>query len=276
MNLREHLLSRQRELLTYLESVTSAIDHHGEAGRDLELRVRDLLTQFLPGRFGLSSGFVRSLDDPDWQSNQIDLLITRKDIGYPLAVFPGNEIYPIEAVVGFVEVTRTLNAAKLEEDFEKVRDLKRRTSRTYVYPYSYAKAAGIVPRTASEPADSLKKVVLTTKDLEPRFYYFAFTTDWKKPESLCKVLQGTGNKLGVHCHGVFIPDFGFFMHQAVASGPSNHDVKYVLDPADAFITFLSVFLESLQTFTDPSPVASIPFDQYGLSPGEFFEYNGRS
>lgn len=207
----------------------------------------------------MDTGFVRSLEDPEWQSSQIDLLLTRKDFGHPLAVFPETKIYPIEAVIGFVEVTKRIDKRKLLEDFGKVKDLKQKTKRTYVLPYSFARAAGM-PGTDSPPdsSDMLKKVYATISDLEPRFFYFAFESDWTEPASLCRVFQAAGEELGVHCHGLFVPQFGFFMHKAVQTPPSRHVVEYMTAMPDAFIAFLSQVLGALQSFTVVPSNAGIP------------------
>jgi len=274
VNIRDYMSSRQADLLNYLRKASAIIEHDGERGRNLETEVGRLIGEYLPGIFAVDTGFVRSLEDPDWQSNQIDLLLTRSDFGHPLAVFPETKVYPIEAVVGFVEVTKRVDKRKLEEDFRKVRDLKQKTQRTYVLPYSFAKTMRMPGTEAPpDPSDMLKKVYATFTDLEPRFFYFAFESDWTEATSLCRVLQETGEEMGVHCHGLFVPEFGFFMHKAVFEPPSRHAVKYLTAMPDAFTAFLSQILEALQSFTVIPSNAAIPLDRYTVTSSQFRDWD---
>ena len=274
MNIREYMSSRQADVLNSLRKASAVLEHDGERGRNLETEVGRLIGEYLPGIFSVDTGFVRSLEDPDWQSNQIDLLLTRSDFGHPLAVFPETKVFPIEAVVGFVEVTKRIDKRKMEEDFRKVKELKLKTKRTYVFPYSFAKAMGMLGTEAPpDSSDVLKKVYVTFTDLEPRFFYFAFERDWAEATSLCRTLQATGEQIGVHCHGLFVPEFGFFMHKAESEPPSKHTVKYITAMPDAFIAFLSQLLEALQSFTLIPSNAAIPLDRYGAISSQFAEWN---
>ena len=264
---------RADDLRSRLLMSTSILTHHGETGSNLEFAVRDFLGEYLPGNFGIESGFVRSLDDLSWQSRQIDVLLTRKDIGQALAVLPGSKVFPIEALVGFMEVTQTLNKKKLAKDFEKVRDLKQKARRTYIVPYTFAKAMGLpVDKTINEAGHNtrLLKVEYAIEDLEPRFFYFAFSSQWKKTEVICKNLKEMGARLGVHCHGLFILDRGYFLHQPYG----DYRVLYRTDLPDAFVLFLNNIIEALNSFTVVPSVATIPIARYASVEERYEEYNG--
>ena len=111
------------ELSSRLKSAIATLRHKGEVGKNIETILVKTLRPYVPNVFGIDTGFVRTLEDPKWQSRQIDILFTRQDVCHPLAVFPDSKVFPLEAIIGFLEVTKSINKGKLIEDFNKVADL---------------------------------------------------------------------------------------------------------------------------------------------------------
>ena len=119
----DYFTSRILELEAAFVKANSLTSHYPELGRELESLVGGLLSEYLPNKYKIGTGFVRSLEKPGWQSNQIDLLLFRSDICYPIATHQEFKVFPVESVISFMEVTSNLTPGKLLEDYEKVADL---------------------------------------------------------------------------------------------------------------------------------------------------------
>lgn len=257
----DYFTYRVDDLRSGLNRSTSILSHYGETGTNLEMAVKDFLAEYIPNKIGIESGFVRSLEDLEWQSPQLDILLTRKDIGHPLAVLPGSKVFPIEAVIGAMEVTKTLTKKKLKEDFEKVRLLKQRVKRTYIFPYLTAVNLGFIKKSEDELSEEekrTKRVSLSFQGLQPRFYYFAFGSNWKNIKTICRNIKEVGEATKVHLHGMFVLDHGFFLHKPFG----NFEVFHTGRMPDAFVLFLNNIIESLQSFTDIPYMATIPLNLY--------------
>ncbi len=267
-----------KEIEARINSVISVLRHHGEAGRNIEEIVRLAIRDYIPLKFGIETGFVRSLDDPNWQSNQIDLLFTRQDTGHPLAVFPGTKVFPIESVVGFMEITKKINKKKLQLDFEKVVDLKHKKSRFYTLPTNVARTMGILPPKENPTAqdilnDRISRVPIVSTDLEPRFFYFAFSTDWKKSKTICKNIAAVGKKQKVHLHGMLILNTGYFKHTPTSDPKTAYRISYITDFPGAYIAFIHDLIDALQTFTIVPETATVPISKYHLLETKYDQWN---
>jgi hypothetical protein len=259
----DYFTYRADDLRSSLKLSTSILQHHGETGANLEFAVKNFLKEYIPNKIGVESGFVRSLEDLEWQSPQLDILLTRKDLGHPLAVLPGSKVFPIEAVIGAMEVTKTINKKKLKEDFEKVHLLKTRVKRTYILPLTVALQFGLIKpdeKIAQMTQEKIKTscVYKTFDSLQPRFYYFAFGSNWKNVKTICRNFKEVGKATGAHCHGMFVLGKGYFYHKPYG----DFKVMYTDRMPDAFVLFLNNVIESLNSFTHIPYMASIPLSQY--------------
>lgn len=112
---RAFLDSMGRELEAKLERVTQLIEgrHRPSEGSYREVLVRQLLRRMLPGKFRISTGFVHFGDSV---SSQWDIIVW--DCIEHAAFLEEGEfaIVPSAAVKGVVEVTTTVEMAKLRED----------------------------------------------------------------------------------------------------------------------------------------------------------------
>jgi hypothetical protein len=216
----------------------------------------------------------------DWQSNQIDLLFTRQDIGYPLAVLPGTKIFPIESIIGFMEVTKTLDKKKLENDFKKIASLKHRVQRHYTIPTNVARRMGIIPSTETQTdqeqlMDRITRVSIKTSDLEPRFFYFAFSTYWKNIPIICKNISDVGKKYKVHLHGMLILNTGYYKHTPTDDPRTAYNVSYIKEMPSAFITFIHELIDALQTFSIVPETATVPLASYHFSKVDYHEWKNK-
>ncbi len=82
----DYFTSRMQELEAAFSKAKASTRHYGELGRELESLVWHLLEEYLPNKYKVATGFVRTLEKPGWISNQIDIILSRSDICYPIAV----------------------------------------------------------------------------------------------------------------------------------------------------------------------------------------------
>lgn len=271
---------RAKELESKIGAVVTILKHHGEVGRNIEEIVRQTLREYVPQKFGIETGFVRSLEDSNWESSQIDLLLTRQDTGHPLAVFPGTKVFPIESVIGFIEVTKVLNRQKLEDDFKKVKDLKHRVKRHYTLPRNIARMMGILPKVENQSEeeilkDRITRVGIQSMDCEPRFFYFAFSTEWKKTKTICENIASVGRKYQTHLHGMLILDTGYFKHTPTSDPKTAYEISYVTDVPSAFIMFMHDLIDALQTFTIVPEQATVPLSEYNLVKARYQKWKAK-
>lgn len=272
--------TRAKELESRISTVVAVLKHHGEAGRNIEEIVRQTIREYVPQKFGIETGFVRSLEDPNWESSQIDLLLTRQDTGHPLAVFPGTKVFPIESVIGFIEVTKMLDRQKLEDDFQKVKDLKHMVKRHYTVPTNIARMMGVLPKVEDQSEeellrDRITRVAIQSMDLEPRFFYFAFSTEWKKTKTICENIASMGQKHRTHLHGMLLLDTGYFKHTPTSDPKTAYEISYVTDIPSAFIMFVHDLIDALQTFTIPPEQATVPLSEYNLVKAKYQKWKAR-
>lgn len=104
--------TRIRELWNLYEA-TGDIKHSGEKGLFRELFVRRVIESVLPHHYGVGSGIV--VDKWKRQSPQLDLVIFDRRRLPPIFEENGHGIYPIDAVLRFVEVKSTLNEEGIKQ-----------------------------------------------------------------------------------------------------------------------------------------------------------------
>ena len=102
-------------LLSKLEAVRKAISHAGEKGRSLESEVTSLLRSFLPGEYGLTTGFVvYHTENGPRLSPQLDIIIYDPIRSGPIARLATCDVLPLEAVYGYIEVKAVLKSSSDE------------------------------------------------------------------------------------------------------------------------------------------------------------------
>lgn len=132
-----------------VEGIRAAIQHAGEKGHSAELQVRQLLRDYLPAEYGLSTGFIAYHDPesfvpikggiryrPDKDvihlSKQIDIIIYDALRCGPLVRLDACDVFPLEAVYGYVEVkTSIASSTDLRSLLNQSSDLRRPKTRFY-------------------------------------------------------------------------------------------------------------------------------------------------
>ncbi len=95
--------------------------HPGEFGMYREKIIRDFLTPFLPTRLAIGSGFV--ITAANRISTQCDIIIYDKD-HTPVIENGEQRFFPVECVVGVIEVKSKLTKSKLKESLIKLTAIK--------------------------------------------------------------------------------------------------------------------------------------------------------
>lgn len=101
----------ERLLASKLEAIRQVIKHAGEKGRSLEVEIINWLRTFLPTEYGLSTGFVVYEDNDGIRlSSQLDIIIYDALRSGPIANLAACEVFPLEAVYGYIEVKAVLRS----------------------------------------------------------------------------------------------------------------------------------------------------------------------
>jgi hypothetical protein len=278
-------LSIREVLASKIALAIANVPHDGDLGHTIEDLLREVLREYIPKRFSVERGFVRSLgkemnpQELKWKSYSVDILFTHGDSGLVLSSQPNTKVFPLESVLGFMEVTKTVDRQKLRDDFQKVRELKQQVRRYCWCSLSraqelnalnledYCAKTNIPLETARKFARNFR-VVVPYNDLEPRFFYFANSTDWSDPKTICQNIYEASEEFGVHLHGMLILDRGLFRRD-VGSG----QVIYILDLDEAFALFMHILIDSLMTFAKIPEGTSIPLDIYqGVTHSKYETY----
>ncbi len=269
-------MSVREVLASQIALAVDTVPHDGDMGHTIEDILRKVLREYIPKRFDVERGFVRSLgkemtpEELKWKSHSMDILFTHGDSGLVLSSQPNTKVFPLESVLGFMEVTKTVDRQKFREDFEKVQELKRQVRRYCWCSIAKAEAMGVLNledycAKANIPVERARKfsrnyrVVVPYNDLEPRFYYFAYSTTWSDPETICRNIDEAIEDFGVHLHGMLILDKGFFRRD---TGSEEVVYNYTQDLDQAFAIFMHNLIDSLMTFVKIPEGTSIPLDIY--------------
>jgi hypothetical protein len=256
-------------LLAKLDAVRAAIVHAGEKGRALEHGVCTLLRSILPAEYGLFTGFVvyHTPEGPRL-SSQLDIIIYDALRSGPIVSLETCDVFPLEAVYGYVAVKATLKSSSdeaekpaensLEQCLKKNRELRKMTDRKYHLPFASSPVETFVmPREWAAKIPSI------------RSYVFAFEASDAVTKNLARLAQRMADytkKLGTptHLHGLFIVGQGFLYTKPVdaeAAAPEDYfHTGYTEDhPLLAFKTSL---LHALARFPRPQSNWAPAIEEY--------------
>lgn len=108
-------------LVDRIESLSS-MNHNLSKGQLRELFVNEVLSCFLTDQFGIGSGII--INQAGLQSKQTDILIFDKRVLPPFVSKTSLGVYPIESILGVIEVKTNLtkeNILRTERNFEYLR-----------------------------------------------------------------------------------------------------------------------------------------------------------
>lgn len=118
MDLKSIFLSISKQIKIDYGDISKNIPHFGERGEGREQILIKLLRDYLPGRFGVESGFV--FDVHGTVSKQTDIIIYDKFVAPRFKISGEKYVYPCESVVAVGEVKTFLDKNELEDSVSKL------------------------------------------------------------------------------------------------------------------------------------------------------------
>ncbi len=154
-------------MVSEVESISEAISHAGEKGRNNEQVLTKFLETYLPKRFAVDTGQVVSADGTT--SSQTDIIIHDR-LNTP-AVFLGGAsvLVPIETTYAVISVKTTLDKTELADAVKQVESVRRLKNKA-----SFQYSRGVVMKVPA-PEEAV---------LRPRGMVFAFKTKWKDVKTI--------------------------------------------------------------------------------------------
>lgn len=252
-------------LVAKLKAARMAIVHAGEKGRALEFEVRTLLRSILPAEYGLSTGFVvYHTDSGPRLSSQLDIIIYDAIRSGPIISLETCDVFPLEAVYGYIEVKATLQSSSddankpADNSIEKCllnnQELRSMVDRRY---------------WVSEAGSPVATMLVKHSWMSIRSYVFAFEPVGSVVNDLGQLAQRIANvskKQGspTHLHGVFIANHGFLYTVPVDVQVANPDDYYHIGftSEHSLLAFKSLLLAGLARFPKPQDEWAPAIDQY--------------
>jgi hypothetical protein len=259
-------LSRIEEslLVAKLEATRLSISHAGEKGRALEQLVLNFLRDLLPAEYGLSTGFVVWLSPTGPKlSSQLDIIIYDAIRSGPLIRLSTCNVFPIEAVYGYVEVKASLRSSSDNAKEPADNSIEKCIAQNVIM-------RGMNRRSFWAPTgDSPISMELIERSwLSLRAYVIAFEAEGSVVGDLKSFAKRLADQLklagGAHFHGVFIPNHGLLYTRPVDVTKAVEDdyfhVRYTGD--HALLEFKTSLLQALATFPRPQENWTPALDRY--------------
>jgi hypothetical protein len=119
--LRQLLTAVQEQMKSDFATKSAVLPHAGEKGIAREDILRSFLEDYLPARFGVSSGFV--FDARGQASGQMDIVIYDKASCPVLKVSSTRRMFPVESVASVISVKSHLSASELADATSNLRSV---------------------------------------------------------------------------------------------------------------------------------------------------------
>jgi hypothetical protein len=252
-----------------LDAVRATISHGGAKGRALEQAVILLLREFLPAEYGLSTGFIAYHSDGTIKlSPQLDIIIYDAVRTGPLARLTACDVFPLEAVHGYIEVKATIRSSSdsaeapsdnsIEHCLQQNQQLRRMIDRRY---------------HAQVPGSVVGSVRAQKAWIPIRGFVVAFAPEGKVASdagAFAQRMADVSRSLGqpTHLHGVFVAGNGYFRTRPVnprtAQPGDMWHVEYVQE--NGLSVFRADLLHGLARFRRYPSDWSPAVDEYFVGP----------
>lgn len=257
-----------------LEAVRASLTHSGEKGRALEQCVFSLLRSFLPAEYGITTGFIVSLDEATGPqlSRQLDIIIYDAIRHSPLIRLDSCDVLPLEAVYGYVEVKATLTSTSDSAMKPAENSVESCISKNVEMRQRRTRAFNITHGGSPIHFENRREYWLA-----PRAYIVAFEPEGaiaKDPDLFAgRMAEVLDHHVGAHIHGILMPSHGFFYTRAVDADVAVHDdYSHVIYTTDhTLLAFKSILLQGLATFPRPPDNWAPAIDQYLNHNGQWRE-----
>lgn len=111
-----------QQLRAEVDSINSLFKHQGIKGNGNETALRDLLTKFIPKRYGIGTGIV--IDRHGNQSRQCDIIIYDKQLYPSILSLTSVHFFPVDIVYAVIEVKTTLKSDSAKEARENIASVR--------------------------------------------------------------------------------------------------------------------------------------------------------
>jgi len=223
-------------LVNKLDAARKAISHAGEKGRSLEAEVMTLLRSFLPGEYGLTTGFVvyHTVNGPNL-SPQLDVIIYDAVRCGPITRLATCDVLPLEAVYGYVEVKASLQSSS-NSAIESANNSIEKCIQTNQLLRGMTERRFWVPVESSSVQAELK----ATNWMAIRSYVFALEAQGvvaQNPDLFAQRMADVSASFGepVHLHGVFVAGHGYYRTRAIDANKTKpedwYHINYTSDQA---------------------------------------------
>jgi hypothetical protein len=241
----------ERVLEARLKAARAVLTHPGEKGRALEGVVMNLLRDFLPAEYGLGTGFIAYLaSDGPKLTEQLDIIIYDALRCGPIARLEACEVYPLEAVYGYVEVKTEIKGTateKAEKKPETVAALVRQSKRL----------RGLLERVYWGPDSTQRTVAHLHRWQIPvsiRSFVFAFSCDGEVSDETAEVLktnlETATERIGgdAFISGMYVGGVGFFRCIPVESEDDPRRFAYKMVTNGSLSAMKTYMLHGLARF----------------------------
>jgi hypothetical protein len=256
-------------LAAKLDAVRATIIHGAEKGRALEQAVVLLLRELLPAEYGLSSGFIAYHADGTVKlSSQTDIIIYDAVRTGPLARLTACDVFPLEAVHGYVEVKATIcsssDSAKAPSDNSIEHCLLQNQQ-----------LRGMIERRyhAQVPGSVVGSVRQSRNWIPIRGFVVAFAPEGtvaNDPEAFAQRMADVSRRLGepTHLHGVFVAANGYFRTRPIDPRTAKPEDWWHVDYVEenALSVFRTDLLHALARFPRYPSDWSPAIEEYFVEP----------
>lgn len=106
-----------------VDFINEIITHPGLKGEGNEAAIRNLISKFIPKKYGVGSGII--IDKNGAHSNQCDIIIFDNQIYPEILSFTSTHIYPVDFVYAVIEVKTTLDSKSSKEAIDNIKSVRK-------------------------------------------------------------------------------------------------------------------------------------------------------
>lgn len=120
--LQQYYQGMTQQLRSEVDFINSLFEHQGVKGAGNETALRELITNFIPKRYGIGTGVV--IDRNGKPSRQCDIVIYDTFLYPSLLSLTSVHLFPVDIVYATIEVKTTLNSQTAKEAVENISSVK--------------------------------------------------------------------------------------------------------------------------------------------------------
>ena len=226
--MKKHYEGLTTRMLSEISTISDAMSHQGEKGRNNELVLREFLERHLASRYTVSTGKVLSADGNE--SGQIDLIVHDRLNTPELVGAHAWRLVPVETVYAVISVKTTIDRSELADALASIQSVRR-----------LGRTAAVVREGNRDTAIPESQV------LRPRGFVFGFRTSWASADgaetAFRELLQGIDDDL--RPNGICVLDQCF-----IPRTPYTTKTRLFREHALMhFFVFLSVLIERMPKYS---------------------------